>query len=102
MNAGAAAMLRKLRLASDTFRREVQVYRLVMQDHRVPRRARWLLGLAVAYAVSPIDLVPDFIPVVGYLDDVLVVPALVWLACRAIPPDVMEECRARIASKISH
>jgi uncharacterized membrane protein YkvA (DUF1232 family) len=82
--------------------REIEVYRLVMQDRRVPKRAKWLLGLAVAYTVSPIDLIPDFIPVLGYLDDVLVVPALVWLARRAIPPNVMEECRARVASKTTH
>jgi uncharacterized membrane protein YkvA (DUF1232 family) len=75
------------------------VYRLVLQDPRLPKRAKWLLGLAVAYTLSPIDLIPDFIPVLGYLDDALVVPALIWLARRAIPKIVMEDCRALVARK---
>jgi len=52
----------------------------------------------VAYALSPIDLVPDFIPVLGYLDDVLLLPGLVWLAIRWIPEPVLSECRARAAA----
>lgn len=52
------------------------------------------LGLfVVAYALSPIDLIPDFIPVLGYLDDVLLLPGLIWLAVRLLPPDVLRECR---------
>jgi uncharacterized membrane protein YkvA (DUF1232 family) len=80
------------------FRREIKVYQLVIQDSRVPKRAKWLLGLALAYAASPIDLIPDFIPVIGYLDDAVIVPALIWLAKRSIPKEVIEECRARIAN----
>jgi uncharacterized membrane protein YkvA (DUF1232 family) len=55
------------------------------------------LGIAVGYAVSPIDLIPDFIPVVGHLDDVLIIPALVWMALRFIPTQVKEECRLNTA-----
>lgn len=54
------------------------------------------LGLfVVAYALSPIDLIPDFIPVLGYLDDVLLLPALIWLAVRLLPADVLADCRAQ-------
>jgi uncharacterized membrane protein YkvA (DUF1232 family) len=54
------------------------------------------LGLfVVAYALSPIDLIPDFIPVLGYLDDVLLLPVLIWLTVRLIPPAVLQECRAQ-------
>ena len=67
----------------------------MLADKRVPRHAKWLLGLAVGYAVSPIDLIPDFIPIVGHLDDFLIVPALIWLATRAIPDEVVEECRRK-------
>jgi uncharacterized membrane protein YkvA (DUF1232 family) len=49
----------------------------------------------VAYALSPIDLIPDFIPVLGYVDDVLLLPALIWLAVRMIPEAVLAECRTR-------
>jgi uncharacterized membrane protein YkvA (DUF1232 family) len=51
-----------------------------------------LLGAALAYLVSPVDLVPDFIPVLGQLDDLVIVRGLVWLAMRSIPRDVMAEC----------
>ena len=62
---------------------------------RTPPAAKALWVFVVAYALSPIDLVPDFIPVLGYVDDVLLLPALMWLALRMIPADVMDECRAR-------
>ena len=77
-----------------TFRNEIGVYRAVMTDPRCPRMARWLLGGAIAYALSPIDLIPDFIPVLGYLDDLLVIPLLVWLALRLIPAALIAEHRA--------
>ena len=75
--------------------RELRVYRLVLGHAGTPRITRVLLGAALAYAVSPIDLIPDWIPVVGHLDDILVVPLLVWLALRFVPSWVVEECRAR-------
>ena len=54
------------------------------------------LGLfVVGYALSPIDLIPDFIPVLGYLDDVILLPALIWLTLRLLPPAVVDECRAK-------
>lgn len=90
-------MLERLRVTAQGFRREIEVYRLALQDSRVPKRAKWLLGLAVGYALSPIDLIPDFIPVIGYLDDALIVPALIWLAARSIPPEVLSDCRTRVA-----
>lgn len=49
----------------------------------------------VAYALSPIDLIPDFIPVLGYLDDAILLPGLIWITVRLLPPDVLAECRER-------
>ena len=60
-----------------------------------PWFAKLLAAFVVAYALSPIDLIPDFIPVLGYLDDALLLPALIWLNIRLIPADVLEECRQR-------
>lgn len=67
---------------------------LASTDPRVPWYAKLLIGLIVAYALSPIDLIPDFIPVIGYLDDLLIVPAGIALASRLIPRDVLDEHRA--------
>jgi uncharacterized membrane protein YkvA (DUF1232 family) len=60
-----------------------------------PWFAKALAAFVVAYALSPIDLIPDFIPVLGYLDDALLLPGLIWLNIRLIPADVLKECRAR-------
>lgn len=76
-----------------TFLSEIGVYRSVMSDPRCPRRARLLLGGAVAYALSPIDLIPDFIPVLGHLDDILILPIMIWLAIKAIPKELIVEHR---------
>ncbi len=75
------------------FRQELAFYRLVLKHPRTPRASRILLGAAIAYAVSPIDLIPDFIPVIGHLDDVIILPILIGLALRLIPKDVLAECR---------
>jgi uncharacterized membrane protein YkvA (DUF1232 family) len=69
------------------------LYRQVQQDPRTPTAAKILLGLALAYALSPVDVIPDFIPVIGYLDDVLIVGVLVMLAMRLVPREVWEENR---------
>jgi len=86
----------KAKAVVEAFKREVKVYRLVLADRRTPWLARVLLGAAVAYALSPIDLIPDFIPVAGYLDDVVIVPGLVYLALRLVPREVVQECRAKV------
>jgi uncharacterized membrane protein YkvA (DUF1232 family) len=75
------------------FSKEIEFYRLVLRHPRTPRASRILLGAAMAYAASPVDLIPDFIPVIGHLDDLIIVPCLTWLATRLIPKGVITECR---------
>ena len=60
-----------------------------------PWHVKLLGAFVVAYALSPIDLIPDFIPVLGYLDDVLLLPGLIWLTVRLLPPEVLTDCRAQ-------
>jgi uncharacterized membrane protein YkvA (DUF1232 family) len=81
-------------------RREVYALYLACQDSRVPWYAKVAAGLVVAYAVSPIDLIPDFIPVLGYVDDVLILPIGVLLVRRMIPYKVMAEHRTTAADRL--
>ncbi|WUR13325.1 YkvA family protein [[Empedobacter] haloabium] len=63
------------------------------KDPGTPLAVKALCALVVAYALSPIDLIPDFIPVLGYLDDVILLPGMIWLAVRLIPTEVIARCR---------
>ena len=65
----------------------------------MPLLARIVIGLVVAYALSPIDLIPDFIPIIGYLDDLLLLPLSIWLVVRLIPQPVWIECQAQVARR---
>lgn len=87
-------MLDRVKRWARGLKRDVHAIWLAARHPRTPRGAK-LLALAVAaYALSPIDLIPDFIPVLGYLDDLLVVPLGILLVTRMLPADVLAECRA--------
>jgi uncharacterized membrane protein YkvA (DUF1232 family) len=88
-------MLSRLKARAQLLKTETYALYLAARDPRTPWAARGLVLLVVAYALSPIDLIPDFIPVLGYLDDLLIVPAGIALALRMIPREVMEESRER-------
>lgn len=79
-------------------KRQTLVVYFAARDPRTPWHARAIALLVAAYALSPIDLIPDFIPVLGYLDDLLLVPLGLALAMHLIPPHVREDARARAAS----
>lgn len=91
MTSGALAALRGWARA---LKRDVVALWIAARDPRTPWRARLLAGAVAAYALSPIDLIPDAIPVLGLLDDLLIVPAGIWLALRWVPPALMAEYRA--------
>ena len=74
---------------------ELKVYRLLLGDGRTPMLARVLLAIAVFYTISPVDLIPDFIPIIGILDDIIIVPGLVIIALKLIPDELVEDCRLR-------
>jgi uncharacterized membrane protein YkvA (DUF1232 family) len=93
--------LTRLRSIGRRFKRELTVYQLVLRDNRTPRLARLLLGLAVGYALLPIDLIPDFVPALGHLDDALIIPVLVFAGLKLVPPEVITDCRIRAAELIS-
>jgi uncharacterized membrane protein YkvA (DUF1232 family) len=76
---------------------KIEVYALYLayKDPRVPLHARIFAACVVGYAFSPIDLIPDPIPILGYLDDLVLIPLGITLAIRMIPPEVLAECRGR-------
>jgi uncharacterized membrane protein YkvA (DUF1232 family) len=79
-------------------KQDVQAVALAYQDPRTPWYACLLAVAVVAYALSPVDLVPDFVPVLGYLDDLILLPLGVALVVKLVPPLVMADCRERVAS----
>lgn len=89
------SMIGQLKTRALQLKREVAALYLAARHPHTPWYAKLFLIALVAYALSPIDLIPDFIPVLGLLDDLVLLPLGIALAMRMVPPDVMSECRAR-------
>ncbi len=79
-----------------SFKRELIVYQRVLRDDRTPKAAKLFLGLAIGYLCMPFDLIPDFIPVIGHLDDAIIVPALVFAALRFVPREIVSQHREEV------
>ncbi len=89
------SLLQQLKAHAQRLEHEVYALYWAYRDPRIPWYARSLAVLVVAYALSPIDLIPDFIPLLGYLDDLILVPLGIALALKLIPAEVMADARAR-------
>jgi uncharacterized membrane protein YkvA (DUF1232 family) len=87
---------KRLQEIARSLRQQLVLYTAIYRDPRTPRLARWLLGAALAYLALPFDLIPDFLPVIGHLDDVLIVPGLILLALRLVPPEIYDAHRQRL------
>jgi len=83
----------KLRTKAKELKYDLSALYLAYKRKDVPILAKILIIIAIVYALSPIDLIPDFIPVLGYLDDLLILPFLIFLSLKLIPKEIMEECR---------
>lgn len=94
-------MLARLKSWAHRLKRDVYALYLAARDPRVPWYAKVLAGLVAAYALSPIDPIPDFIPVLGYLDDAIVIPLGIRAAIMMIPKDVMEDLRLQASNRIN-
>lgn len=86
-------MLARLRQIASGLKRELRVYRVAVRHARTPWLAKGLLLAALVYIAMPFDLIPDFLPLVGHLDDLIIVPGLIAMAIWLIPADVLSECR---------
>lgn len=91
------SLFEKLRTWARRIKRDGVALWFACKSPDTPLIAKLLGALVVAYALSPIDLIPDFIPVLGYLDDVILLPVLIWIAIKLVPAAVLEECRAKAA-----
>jgi uncharacterized membrane protein YkvA (DUF1232 family) len=76
---------------TDSAKKYIELCKLLYKDPRTPKSAKILLWITISYALSPIDLIPDFIPVIGYLDDLIILPALLYIVIKLIPKDVYTE-----------
>jgi uncharacterized membrane protein YkvA (DUF1232 family) len=85
--------IEQVRQWARTLKRDVLALYLAARDPRVPWYAKAVAACVAVYALSPIDLIPDFIPILGYLDDLILVPLGIWLAIRLIPPSLLAEHR---------
>jgi uncharacterized membrane protein YkvA (DUF1232 family) len=86
--------MQRLTTWARTLKREVMTLWFALRHPDTPWYARVLAAVITAYALSPIDLIPDFIPVLGYLDDLIIVPAGVWLLLKLVPEPVLADSRA--------
>jgi uncharacterized membrane protein YkvA (DUF1232 family) len=93
--------IKSWKIKSRQLKNEIVALYLASKHPRTPWYAKVLAALILGYALSPIDLIPDFIPVVGYLDDLIIVPAGITLLIKIIPRDILEECRAKARSTFS-
>lgn len=91
----------RVRERARTALREVKVYKRVLAHPETPTSAKVLLAGAVAYAVSPVDLIPDWVPVLGQLDDIVIVTGLARTALGLIPPEIVDGCRAEVDAEES-
>jgi len=94
-------MFKKISAWAKALKLDVLALWLALKHPEVSAWAKAISFVAVAYALSPIDLIPDFIPVLGYLDDLIIVPVLVWLALKLIPIDVIQHSRTQAVEWIN-
>ena len=85
----------KLKERAKKLKTDIPAVFLALKEKRTPWYAKVIAAIIVVYALSPIDLIPDFIPVLGYLDDIIILPALIAWCVKCIPNDVFEGCRSR-------
>ncbi|MEF8682467.1 UNVERIFIED_CONTAM: YkvA family protein [Bacillus cereus] len=93
------SIIQKMKKWARNLKKQILVLYLAYRDERVPWYAKLFTMLVVAYAFSPIDLIPDFIPILGYLDDLILVPLGVYLALKLIPKEVLEDCKRKVEER---
>jgi uncharacterized membrane protein YkvA (DUF1232 family) len=93
------SIIENLKAKAKMLKQETYVLYLASKDKRTPWYAKALILFTIGYALSPIDLIPDFIPVLGYVDDIILIPAFIALSIKLIPPEVIQGCRLQAQSQ---
>ncbi|HEX3008582.1 MAG TPA: YkvA family protein [Bacteroidales bacterium] len=93
-------LLERLKERANILKKEVIAIYLSMRDRRTPLLAKIMIVLTISYAFSPIDIIPDFIPVLGYLDDLIILPFMIAICIKLIPADVLAENRVKAQENI--
>lgn len=88
-------MFERIKTIGKDLKSEIKIYMLILNHIRTPKLSKILLGLALGYALFPFDIIPDFIPVIGHIDDMVIVPTLILCALTIIPKEVYEDCKIR-------
>ncbi len=89
-------MIKQLKEIAKRIKQELQLYQLIAKHAETPLLAKLFFGLAIGYLLLPFDLIPDFIPVLGQLDDLVMVPLLIYIALKLTPTNVIAQCRENI------
>lgn len=92
-------MLERWKIRARAWKQETLAIYIAARDPRTPWYVKALIFFVVAHTLSPIDLIPDFIPILGYVDDLIITPGGLWLAVRLIPAEVMADARAAAAAQ---
>jgi uncharacterized membrane protein YkvA (DUF1232 family) len=86
-------MIEKIKIWANNIKKNLSILYCAYMNKKTPWYAKIMIGIVIAYALSPIDLIPDFIPILGYLDDLLLIPLGILISFKLIPKDVLEECK---------
>jgi len=86
----------KLKDKAKRLKNEIYAIFLAFKDKRTPIYAKIMIGLTISYALSPIDLIPDFIPIIGYLDDLMILPLMISISIKLIPKYILIDCRNQV------
>ncbi|MDW0117726.1 YkvA family protein [Sporosarcina thermotolerans] len=95
-------MFEKMKDWAKSLKRQIFILYYAYKDARTPWYAKFYTACVVAYAFSPIDLIPDFIPILGYLDDVILLPIGIWFALKMIPRNVLTDCEVKAEEKMKN
>jgi len=95
------SLLQKIKHKASALKADIYALYFSTSDPRTPWHAKLLVAIIVAYAISPIDLIPDFIPIIGFLDDIILLPLSIMLAIKLVPETVLIECRKKATQVIS-